>query len=159
MHSGPRTIYKGLATNRNETAGRGKAPAHESDFQKLIPALSAAGGGLANGLGEGNPIITNQKLTFNGRGAEGYETFTFPQVLTLAAWEQPNDGGYYFQFCKTAERPYDLAVMAFLIVAKNHMQHAIWVESDGNVDDWAAARELCRDQLNMYGVELDFYRR
>ncbi|APO48551.1 hypothetical protein BS614_31025 (plasmid) [Paenibacillus xylanexedens] len=130
----------------------------KSDFQKLIPALSAAGVGLANGRGEGDPIITDQKLTFNGRGAESYETFAFPQVLTLAAWEQPNDGGYYFQFCKTAERPYDLAVMAFLIVAKYHMQHAIRVKSDGNVDDWAAARELCRDHLNMYGVELDFYR-
>ncbi|QQZ64549.1 hypothetical protein JI735_34510 (plasmid) [Paenibacillus sonchi] len=130
----------------------------KTDFQKLIPALSAAGVGLANGLGEGDPIITDQRLTFNGREAESYETFAFPQVLTLAAWEQPNDGGYYFQFCKTAERPYDLAVMAFLIVAKYHMQQGIRVESDGNVDDWAAARELCRDQLNMYGVELDFYR-
>ena len=62
--------------------------------------------------------------------------------------------GDYFDFCKTAYKPYDLAVTAALIVAKNHLGDRIRILSDGETQDWGDARRLCQYVLG-YGADFD----
>ena len=74
------------------------------------------------------PVVDDNCLRFNGTGKGGHETF----VLTRA----PMD----FGFCKTAQKPYDAAVVAILILA-SECGPLTW-SSDGEEEDWAAGREL-----------------
>lgn len=88
--------------------------------------------GMPNGIRiddqEGGPaIVDGEKIWFNGAGDEGCETF--------ALLRAPRD----FQFCKTRRKPYDLMVQACLLIARHHST-AITVTSDGDNDEWAAAR-------------------
>jgi hypothetical protein len=49
--------------------------------------------------------------------------------------------------CKTAYRPYDLAVNAVLVIAKHHLGDKTKVVSDGDLPRWIEAIELCRQYL------------
>ena len=80
-----------------------------------------------------------------------YESFYFPRILHLESWEKPEQGRY-FQFCKTAFRPYDVAVTAFLLIAKHHLGSEIEVSTDGDLSGWDDARRLCYVHLG-YGPE------
>jgi hypothetical protein len=62
--------------------------------------------------------------------------------------------GLYFDFCKTAFRPYDMAVTACLVIAKHYLQDRIVVRSDGDDDQWQDAKWLCQIEL---GYGLDFH--
>ncbi|MFS0728355.1 hypothetical protein [Paenibacillus sp. 1P07SE] len=126
------------------------------DFGKLLPVLEEQGVSLADGMGNGKPVLTATKICFNGTKSESYETFDFSQLLRLRSWEEPAEDGTYFQFCKTAERPYDLAVTAFLIIAKHYLKQQLTVSSDGDAADWAAARQICKEHLGLDHVELNF---
>jgi len=44
----------------------------------------------------------------------------------------------YFQFCKTARKPYDLMVQACLILYKHYFPY-VSISSDGDMDDWTEA--------------------
>lgn len=63
------------------------------------------------------------RVHFNGVGADGHETFSFPT----------GDG---FNFCKTASKPYDEVVTAILIAADTICPGAFDISSDGNIEDW-----------------------
>ena len=80
-----------------------------------------------------------------------HETFHFPRVFKPHDWEEPKNG-LYFDFCKTAFKPYDLAVTAFLIVAKHHLRDRLVVHSDGEDTQWQDARWLCQMELD-YGLD------
>jgi hypothetical protein len=82
-----------------------------------------------------------------------HETFHFPRVLRPPSWQKPKENGLYFNFCKTAFKPYDLAVTAFLVVAKHHLGSRIIVRSDGDDCHWQDAKWLCQLEL---GYGLDF---
>lgn len=108
---------------------------------------------LGDGMGDNKPKINNREVVFNGRRSKGedYETFFFP----------PTDEGYVderygkvFNFCKTAERPYDIAVQVFLVIAKHHLGSDIIVKSDGDFTAWERAVEIVEKYLG-YGD--DFY--
>ena len=58
--------------------------------------------------------------------------------------------GKYHLYTKTERLPYDLAVMACLIVAKRHLGKGIVVCSDGSEKDWEQSRWLCQYYLG-YG--------
>jgi hypothetical protein len=45
-------------------------------------------------------------------------------------------------FCKTARKPYDIAVTASLILAKKIFGDIIKVSSDGNWSDWESGQLL-----------------
>jgi hypothetical protein len=47
-----------------------------------------------------------------------------------------------FDFCKTAFRPYDVAVVAFLLLAHSHYGDAVTLGSDGDADELAPALGL-----------------
>jgi len=56
----------------------------------------------------------------------------------------------WFSCCKTAYKPYDLAVISALIIAKHHLGKEICVHSDGGNEDWEDGRILCQKMLG-YG--------
>ena len=82
-----------------------------------------------------------------------YETFDFPQKIKIGEFQKPDKGtGKYFDCCKTAFRPYDVAVTAFLIIAKHYLKDTIQIESDGEEEQWFDAKLLCQMELG-YGLE------
>lgn len=61
-----------------------------------------------------------------------------------------NEIGKYFQCTKTAYKPYDLAVTVCLVIAKHHLGENIIVHSDGTMENWHEAMQLCHHFLG-YG--------
>ena len=128
------------------------------DFRKIVqilPTLPAEEGcevKLAGGLGKGAPEICEEGIVFNGCGEGAHETFDFPRTLVTQTWKEHEEYGLRFEFCNTAQKPYDIAVTAFLVIAQHYLKEKIKVSSDGDDSDWDAARNLCQSILG-YGVE------
>ncbi len=80
-----------------------------------------------------------------------HETFWLGRVRLAAAGERPEDG-LYFDFCKTAFKPYDLAVQVCLVIAVHHLGDAISVRSDGSLAEWRDAVALCEEVLGYGGA-------
>ncbi len=79
-----------------------------------------------------------------------HESLYFPQNRKIADYETPKNG-MYFDFCKTAFKPYDLAVITFMIIAKHHLKEIILVSSDGTQMQWFDGMALCEEIL-CYGM-------
>jgi hypothetical protein len=62
-----------------------------------------------------------------------------------------------FSFCKTAFRPYDLAVNCILLIAKYHLDNAITVSTDGLTQHWKDAEILCNHFLH-YNIHVEVIR-
>ena len=89
--------------------------------------------------------LSSEYLTFNGIGEQGHETFSMNRKNPM---EKSYTGGIeYFNFCKTAEKEYDIAVCCALIIAKKHFGDIIKVSSDGGFLEWKKANSLCKDIL------------
>jgi len=58
--------------------------------------------------------------------------------------------GKYFASTKTAYKPYDLAVTLCLVIAKHHLGEQITIHSDGTMENWHEAMQLCHHFLG-YG--------
>ncbi len=100
-----------------------------------------------------------------------HETFDLPLEIERSDWQKPigeisyydqygkpvyNDKeevGLYFEFCKTAYKPYDLAVIICLIIAAHHLTNEIKISSDGTLDQWKDGMLMCQKIL---GYGLDF---
>jgi hypothetical protein len=100
-----------------------------------------------------------------------HETFSLPLEIERDGWRKPigeishydqsgepvyNDKtevGLYFDFCKTAFNPYDLAVIICLIIAKHHLKEQIIILSDGTLENWKEGMLICQKVL---GYGLDF---
>ncbi len=71
------------------------------------------------------PQVDGEDIRFNGVEEDGHETFLFSRDRADAT------------FCKTAKKPYDLAVTAILIAADT-LAPGVWeISSDGTPEDWA----------------------
>lgn len=134
-------------------------PVH--DLGITWPAQRAHGVSVA--VGEAStPLVTGHWFAgalLGSRTCGGdcsHETLHFPRVRRAEKWEEEPEEGFYFDFCKTAYKPYDLAVTAFLVVAKHHLGDEIWVSSDGTPDQWEDTIRLCEAVLG-YGTEFGFY--
>lgn len=99
---------------------------------------------VVGGWGDG-PLLSAR--TCNGDCAN--ETFAFPRVLELKAWDEARNG-LYFQCCKTAFKPYDLAVTAFFVIAKHHLVSNFETGTDGDLNHFRDGMELCQKHLG-YG--------
>jgi len=112
------------------------------------------------------------KLKYRSCGGDcSHETFSLPVRIEKGDWQKPigeishydqygkpvyNDKeevGRYFEFCKTAYKPYDLAVIICLIIARHHLKEEIIVLSDGTLDNWRDGMLICQKIL---GYGLDF---
>ncbi len=87
------------------------------------------------------PLIDGETIWFNGIGEDGHETFVLTRKRrAIEPWE--SDQKNPFEFCKTAGKPYDLAVCAVLTIAASLDAKAYFVSSDGEPEDWEPAVEL-----------------
>lgn len=75
------------------------------------------------------PLIRDDEICFNGFGDLGHENFYLQTQMDS------------FSFCKTARKPYDLAVTATLLIL-HHIEPNIIITSDGNKDNWLTAQKL-----------------
>lgn len=114
-------------------------------FQKLIKALPSVL--LANVAGNDSPIIADDYIAFNGTAPQAVEPFEL--FRTREAWAQHlgmTNGRKWRGYCKTESQPYDLAVMALLLMVTEVAPGALDVESDEKMDGdlWKKAREVLR---------------
>jgi hypothetical protein len=109
---------------------------------------------LASGIGEPGtqPVINANHIWFNGVGPDDdHETMYIDRVRpAMQRWETRKGGG----FCKTARKPYDIAVTAVLAylatVAGTHD-----VSTDGHGSDWLAGVEEAKLALPQFANILD----
>ena len=112
------------------------------DCKKIVERLNIPLGGRD---GTGKPIFRADLIAFNGKAPGEYETFVIERMVSDHV-DEPK----VFEFCKTNQLPYDLAVQVALIVLKHHLGQAIVISSDGNEPDWDQARKACQKWLG-YG--------
>lgn len=116
---------------------------------------------LKGSWGDGDPVITDKAICFNGDADKGLEHETF----SITAGDE--NGG--FNFCKTARKPYSCAVCLALLVFKHLFGDDISVSSDGSMIDetytdpdggthnfktdydWAVAKRAYDDFLAAHG--------
>jgi len=136
-------------------AWKEREPQVIGDFMALLPHLPP----LAGSDGTGRPEL-GEVVAFNGRAPkEDYESFVFPYVDEKAARARIASEGYVFGSVKTGftrseARPYDLAVRAFLILARLHMGRVLEVSTDGWLEDWVLAARLVEEVL---ALPVDLY--
>lgn len=94
--------------------------------------------------GSGAPLLSDHGVGFNGDASRGldHETFAVERFYRPQPWETPDLNGCHFSFCKTARKPYDLAVTAALLLLQQHFGSAVRVSSDGTPEDWEPALAL-----------------
>jgi hypothetical protein len=115
-----------------------------ADLKTIMRKLNIRLGGCD---GTGKPVFRADMIEFNGRKPRDYETFAVERVVTARDGEP-----MIFEFCKTRQEPYDLAVQVALITLKQHLGATISVSSDGGDEDWQRAREACMKWLG-YGED------
>jgi hypothetical protein len=139
------------------------------DIQKLLanlPEHSDSSGGyhrndplLLNGCSRSKtPIVNETEVWFNGTGGDdlGHETFALSRLnggKDFGAYSKKGERPAAFAFCKTARKPYDLAVQAALILYKRHFGEDVSVSSDGDSKEWASAAKLV---LDLFDYETKF---
>jgi len=123
-----------------------------SDVRKILAALpkeiEMAG---MQGQRDTAPRLTADSIEFNGVDENAHESFFVERIFT----DRHTREGSCFAFCKTAEKPYDLAVTAALVVLKHYLRDEITISSDGEEADWNKAKILCQEALG-YGREMTF---
>lgn len=83
------------------------------------------------------PEVSPDLIRFNGWKGEGHETFYVTRERA------DPDEKESFDFCKTARKPYDLAVCLVLLSMHRHAPDRVKIGSDGDWEtDWAEARRV-----------------
>lgn len=88
------------------------------DVRKLLKTLPEGVKVQREYDNDSRPLIGKDAIVFNGMGADGHETF----------WLDGKE--VEFSFCKTARKPYDLAVSCVLMLASIHATRGE-ISSDG----------------------------
>lgn len=137
-----------------------KFAAAVEDCGRVLALEHSKGVGIAGPMGDGvaelEPLGV---IAFNGKGDDSYESFVVERVVEPGSRLHGLDEGLEgmeFAFCKTAHRPYDLAVMTCLMVLKHHLGRAIRIGSDGGIDDWLPAIGLAEVLLDVKFGTLEF---
>ena len=115
------------------------------DARTIIAACDTLGIALRREFDDPRlPLVDASQIRFNGEREQGHETFFLDKDKPAnSSWRA--DEPEYFAFCKTARKPYDLAVCLVLLAAIGRAPKTIRIESDGEWDpDWAAARKVYR---------------
>lgn len=102
-----------------------------------------------------SPEVSDKRIFFNGAGDEGHATFVITKTRdkTLASWETKADIGH--GFCKTARKPYDLAVTAILAYLEARDGEAFTASSDGDGRDWLEGVALARRAVPRLANQID----
>lgn len=77
--------------------------------------------------------LIDGSIRFNGVKEDAHETFIFG-AMSREKYLGIGPEGWAFAFCKTAQKPYDVVVVACLLVAQKELGDAIEISSDAM--DW-----------------------
>ena len=92
---------------------------------------------VAGPEGEDKPVLNDSEITFNGIGEnDSHEDFC------ITAGHDPS-----FNFCKTANKPYDKYVVAALCLCNHFAPGALDISSDGDASEWEDGRRLAEAAL------------
>jgi hypothetical protein len=125
------------------TASPDVIEAARSDMERVIAAAAAHGVSLANAHGEHGtvPGDFDGRWGFNGVDDDSYEAFLWPPDPDVDV----DQAGFRFDFCKTNWRPYDAAVVACLLVAKERLGPDMQMGTDAEEEEaWAPGISLFR---------------
>jgi hypothetical protein len=120
------------------------------DFHKILPNFEST----LETQGDQKLQTINGMVFLNGIGELSHETFCLERVTDTTGFTQRDDDGLIFKFCKTAQKPYDIAVCSALIIAKKHFGESIMISSDGDNEEWQESKALCQKILG-YGDNLN----
>ena len=120
------------------------------DFRKILPNFK----NTLDIQGDQKLQTINGMVFFNGIGELAHESFLLERVADITGFTQRDDDGMIFKFCKTAQKPYDIAVCSALIIAKKHFGESIMISSDGDNEEWQESKALCQKILG-YGDNLN----
>lgn len=115
-----------------------------ADTRAILDHLTAHGIATAGAHGDGEPLLTASEIAFNGAAPRDYESFILdttqdPNTRHRTHYGEP----FTWDFCKTEHRPYDLAVTAILLRARQLAPWHFAIGSDGYWDShWKPARDL-----------------
>lgn len=100
------------------------------------------------------PEINADEVRFNGKGADGHETFRFTRVVTgITEWTvmSNDEEGRFFDCCKTAQKHYDYYVVRVLALAEDIFGSDVDVKSDG---DWSEIKKTI-ESSDYYAQEIE----
>lgn len=101
-----------------------------NDAKKIVEALKNELPTMKLGTDDPNgQIFNNDRINLNDVNY-GHETFYLPRK------------DYNFNFCKTAQKPYDFAVCCILLLAHYHAPEHYNISSDGTSEDWSVASDF-----------------
>lgn len=92
-------------------------------------------GVICGGDGEGKALVNSKEISFNGNNEDDQSHETFH--ITKGHMRD-------FNFCKTAQKPYDTAVVAVLCACHFYAPGALEISSDGDSSDWQQGLELAQ---------------
>lgn len=104
------------------------------EIKDIINKLPQSKDILRGGLGEGEPIINETEIWFNGDEELGDDHETF-----AINWKDEK----LFDFCKTARKPYDLFVCLTLLSFTEYFPSDVFqLSSDGDAEEWQEAVDI-----------------
>jgi len=137
----PQIDQDGLAFNGVRNCG------HPKNESICIPFPSEKASGVGDSV---DAIVDNwfigvqlRRRTCNGDCS--YEPFILNRVVEKERRNphDPDPDQRVFECCKTAFRPYDLAVQCALLIGKHHLRERFGVSSGGSDWHWNDARRVC----------------
>ena len=120
-----------------------------ADVSEILQAARDIGIEFGDGWGE-SPLPTLESafsddgFSFNGLGDNAHETFAIDK------------DGNGWAFCKTARKPYDLAVAAILAYLESVYYKKFSVGSDGDLADWEAGVKLAQIAVPTQAHVIDY---
>lgn len=93
------------------------------------------------------PSFEPDYIFLNGIEGEDHESFEVNRVHnseTDMAWISETEDGMYYYFCKTANKPYNLAVICILLAMKHHFPECV-ISTDGDAKEWQEAIDICQE--------------
>lgn len=82
------------------------------------------------------PLVDKNTIRFNGVLELGHETFYLEREGCS-------------EFCKTAQKPYDMAVVAVLCIIGHFASAKVDIASDGDRNDWEQGLKLAIDSTSL----------
>lgn len=74
-----------------------------------------------------------------------HETLCIDRIFDTSGYVSRDERGWLFDCTKTAQKPYDTAVVAILILLAAHFPEACALSSDGHAEEWRAGLALARE--------------
>ena len=115
--------------------------------QKLIYNYAQNNGGLSGYNAHSKPGAYGG-ISVNGSRENGHEDFVLAKTLA------ENYQSDFWGFCKTAQKPYDIVVVACLIILKHYLGEYIDVNSDGDAPDWVPGLMLAMHETGLKRLKI-----